>query len=451
MVYNIRRNGALGDGKTVNTRIIQNTIDQCHLAGGGTVLIEDGIYVSGTLFLRSNVILEISQGAVLKASPDITDYAENTHHNRYRNEKALDRCFLYGEDQENITICGKGRIEGNSEAFPNDGSIYRPMLLRFLSCERIRIEDVQLCDAAAWTTAFLDSSYIWVSRVYIHNEKRYNGDGLDFDGCAHVFVDNCSITGTDDNLCLQSSSKEYPVKDIHISNCEFSSVCAGIRIGLKSIGDIHNVVISNCTMDRVWREGIKIECTEGGSISEISIQNVTMRDVTRPIFMILNNRFKTDDYGSSVELERMPSIGRMENITIANLMAVDSEEMKNVHYRFTDDIMGEPKFNGIRIDAEERHPICGVIFQNNRYHSIGGVKKTDIPENYTLELDKLLYPDSETSEKYYPDWSRAAYMDIRNVRDLVLDNIRFSSEEKDEREPYYVEECLVGRQDVEVK
>ena len=98
MVYNIRRNGALGDGKTVNTRIIQNTIDQCHLAGGGTVLIEDGIYVSGTLFLRSNVILEISQGAVLKASPDITDYAENTHHNRYRNEKALDRCFLYGED-----------------------------------------------------------------------------------------------------------------------------------------------------------------------------------------------------------------------------------------------------------------------------------------------------------------------------------------------------------------
>ena len=63
-------------------------------------------------------------------------------------------------------------------------------------------------------------------------------------------------------------------------------------------------------MDRVWREGIKIECTEGGSISDIMIQNVTMRDVTRPVFMILNNRFKTDDYGSSVELEQMPEIGR---------------------------------------------------------------------------------------------------------------------------------------------
>lgn len=153
----------------------------------------------------------------------------------------------------------------------------------FLRCRQIHIEDIRLCDAAAWTTAFLDSEYIWISKVYIHNEKRYNGDGLDFDGCAHVFIDNCSITGTDDNLCLQSSSKEYPVKDIHISNCEFTSLCAGIRIGLKSIGDIYNVVISNCTMDRVWREGIKIECTEGGSISDIMIQNVTMRDVTRPV------------------------------------------------------------------------------------------------------------------------------------------------------------------------
>ena len=87
MVYNIRENGALGDGKTINTTAIQSAIDQCHLAGGGTVLIEGGIYVSGTLFLRSNVTLEIGQGAVLKASPDITDYAENTHHNRYRKNR----------------------------------------------------------------------------------------------------------------------------------------------------------------------------------------------------------------------------------------------------------------------------------------------------------------------------------------------------------------------------
>ena len=451
MIWNVREYGALADGRTVNTSAIQNTIDRCHEAGGGTVLIEGGVYVSGTIFLRSNVTLEIAQGTILKASPDIRDYAENVHHNRYRNEEALDRCFLYGEDLENIGICGRGSIEGSSEAFPNEGSIYRPMLIRFLRCRQIHIEDIRLCDAAAWTTAFLDSEYIWISKVYIHNEKRYNGDGLDFDGCAHVFIDNCSITGTDDNLCLQASSKEYPVKDIHISNCEFTSLCAGIRIGLKSIGDIYNVVISNCTMDRVWREGIKIECTEGGSISNIVIQNVTMRDVTRPIFMILNNRFKTDDYGSSVELGQMPEIGRMENITITNLTAVDTEEMKNTHYRFGNDIMGEPKFNGIRIDAEEHHPICGVTLQNIRYHSIGGVKKADIPTEYPPVLDLLFHPGEVTSENYYPDWSRAAYMDIRSVEDMILDNICFDSAEPDEREPYFIENSRSVRQDIRVK
>lgn len=83
----------------------------------------------------------------------------------------------------------------------------------------------------------------------------------------HVWVRGCYIDGTDDNLCLQSSG--LPVQDVHISDCAFTSVCAGIRIGLKSIGEISNVVISNCTMRNVRREGIKLECTEGGSITDV--------------------------------------------------------------------------------------------------------------------------------------------------------------------------------------
>lgn len=451
MDIDISTYGAIGDGKRVNTEVIQKCIDCCHKAGGGTVVISNGVFVCGSLFLKSNVTLKIADSAILKASPDITDYAENTHHNRYRNEEALDRCFIYAEEQENICITGTGQIDGNSEAFPNEGNIYRPMMLRFLRCKGIRIENVSLYNAAAWTTAFLDSSYIWVSKVHILNEKRYNGDGLDFDGCAHVFVDGCSITGTDDNLCLQSSSKEYPVKDIHITNCEFSSTCAAIRIGLKSIGDIHNVVISNCTMNRVWREGIKIECTEGGNISDIAIQNIVMRDVTRPIFVILNNRFKTDDYGSSVELNGMPEIGTMENLMFSNIIATDSEEMKKVHYRFTDDIMGEPKFNGIRIDAEENHPIRSVSINNLQYRSVGGVRKEDIPKEYPKVLDQLLYPGQKTSENYYPTWSRAAFMDIRNVKGLYLSNVQLSAMEQDEREAYFIEGSQILKQDIWVE
>ena len=82
-----------------------------------------------------------------------------------------------------------------------------------------------------------------------------------------------------------------------------------------------------------------------------------MRNVTRPVSAILNNRFELDDYGTSVELDHMPEIGAMSRISITNLTATDDEEMANVHRRFTDDVMGEPRFNGIRFDAAEGHPI----------------------------------------------------------------------------------------------
>lgn len=451
MTINIVEQGAVGDGRTVNTQAIQCAVDLCHEAGGGTVLVPAGIFVSGTFVLKSNVTLEVAAGAVLQASPDIRDYREDTHHNRYRNEEALDRCFLYAQDQENIRITGKGEINGSAAAFPNEGSIYRPMMMRFLRCGQIRIDGVKLYQSAAWTAAFLDSAYIWVTGVTIFNNERYNGDGLDFDGCAHVFVEGCSITGTDDNLCLQSGSKEYPVRDIHISNCEFSSLCAAIRIGLKSIGEIYNVVISNCTMDRVWREGIKIECTEGGSITDIAVQNVVMRDVSRPLFVILNNRFETEDYGTSVELQAMPEIGVMGNLCFSNILATDSAEMKKTHYRFGNDVMGEPKFNGIRIDANREHPIRGVTMSNICYHSVGGVKKTEIPEKYPEVVDRLQNPEEKGSENYYPDWSRAACMDIRHVEGLYLGNIQLSTEEPDEREPYFVEGCKTLRQEIFVQ
>lgn len=267
-------------------------------------MLKNGVFLSGTIYLKSNISLEIDASACLLASPDINSYGSDTHHNRYRNEPELDRCFIFAENADNIELCGNGIINGNAEFFPNSNNIYRPMMIRFLNCRNIRLHDLRLYNSAAWTTAFLDSERIFISNIDIKNSKNYNGDGLDFDGCSHIFVSGCSIQGTDDNLCLQSSS--LPVNDVHISNCSFSSVCAAIRIGLKSIGSISDVHISHCSMKNVWREGIKIECSEGGNISDINIQDITMNDVSRPIFILLNNRFEPDDLGSSLELDHIP-------------------------------------------------------------------------------------------------------------------------------------------------
>lgn len=441
MIFNPKDYGAAGDGIHDDTGAIQAAIDDAHNSGGGKVIFDGGNFISGTIYLKSNISVEITSSARLTAIPDIRRYGENTHHNRYKNERELDRCFIFAENAENIELCGEGIINGSAEAFPNKGSIYRPMMIRFLNCKNIRLHGLRLYNSAAWTTAFLDSVNVFVSNVDIQNDRNYNGDGLDFDGCSHVFVSGCSVNGTDDNLCLQSSG--LPVRDVHISNCRFSSICAAVRIGLKSIGDISDVYISHCEMKNVWREGIKIECSEGGSISNINIHDISMKDVSRPIFILLNNRFEPEGLGSSAELTRMPEIGTVSDIIVSDITAVDSEEMKNTHYRFGDDIMGSPKFSGIRVDAEKNHPVCNLTLRNITYKFIGGVKLSDIPKEYPEVVDKLLNTAAVSSENYYPDWSRAAFMDIRNVRALTLNNISCSAVYPDERPDIIKERCVM--------
>jgi len=446
--YDIRDYGAIGNGIANDTKAIQMAINECNKNRGGTVYISGGTFIAGSLYMKSNVYLNISPSAVLLASGNINDYEEDTHYNRYRNEHDMDRCWIYAEDITNFGITGNGEINGNAEAFPNDGSIYRPMMMRFLRCSHIHLESIKLYNSAAWTTAFLDSEFIWVTGVDIRNEKKYNGDGLDFDGCRHVYISDCYIKGTDDNLCLQAGNKEYPMQDVHISNCEFTSICAAVRIGLKSVGDITDIVIQNCTMKNVWREGIKIECTEGGNISDITINNVIMKNVTRPIFVILNNRFEPDGLGSSIELVKMPEIGKLQRIYISNIIAVDDEEMKHIHVRFNNDVMGRPEFNGIRFDAEENHLIEDVVISNLSYTFVGGVKAIDIPTEYPKVLDRIKSSEGVTSENYYPDWSRATYLDMRNIKNLSLNGVYLKSIYKDERKPVILENCSVVEQKI---
>ncbi|MCX7012813.1 MAG: glycosyl hydrolase family 28-related protein [Candidatus Sumerlaeota bacterium] len=120
MRYNIRDFGAVGDGATLNTSAVQKAIDQCHADGGGIVAVAQGRYLTGTIYLKSHVVLEGMAGAVLAGSPNIADYATDTHKQMYRGEGRLDRCLIFARDATGIGIIGNETIDGQGHrvSFP---------------------------------------------------------------------------------------------------------------------------------------------------------------------------------------------------------------------------------------------------------------------------------------------------------------------------------------------
>ena len=321
--YDIRDFGAIAnDATVVNTLAIQKAIDQCSADGGGAVLVQGGDYVTGTLFMKSGVTLHIERMAKLLGSGNIADYAEDVMKNMYRDEPYMDRCLIFARGQTSIGIEGGGAIDGNGGAFPNAGDRmrYRPMLIRFAECENIRVRDVVLQNPGGWTTAWLYCKDIVVDGITVIARVRGNGDGLDFDGCEGVRVSNSHFDTSDDSICLQTSRKDRPCKNITITNCIFSSRWAGMRIGLLSRANFENVIVTACIFQNINDSGLKIQMNEGAAMKNLLFSNLLMVSVPRPIFMTHCSLRAFVD--GEEEYPEMQTIGDMafSNIQIDNTM-----------------------------------------------------------------------------------------------------------------------------------
>lgn len=336
VIYNVKDFQAAGDGITYDTFAIQQCIDSAS-QNNGTVFFPAGTYLTGTIYLKSNVKLQLSDKTVLLGSPDIQYYGEDTHYNRYDNEPFLDKCLVYAEDCENITISG-GTINGNGSCFYEEGKkdIIHPMLFRFLRCQNIHVEGSEIQMPAGWSTAFLECDYIWVSKVKIVS-RHFNGDGLDFDSCRNVFVSDCYMDTSDDCLCVQNSVIDRPSYNIFVRNCVMKSFWAAVRIGLLSNGDIENVIISDCVFEDVVCSGFKIQASECGSIHNIIMSNIIMKNVRRPIFVTSNfcqmGKFELNEKDGEKGIDGL----RFHNICINNAGLKDCEGTEGLY------IIGTPE------------------------------------------------------------------------------------------------------------
>ena len=268
-IFDVRKYDAVGDGVSDCTRAIQQAIDDCAEAGGGTVLIESGTYLFYPLRLRSNLRLEVAWNAVMLAGTDPARYPEIGENPYWKVGYALRnnrRYVFYGEGVSHVAICGGGRIDFQGETFANvdpgmkeffghwtrkHDQLVPGRSIFFVGSRDIRLEDLTLVDSAGWFTWFLDCEKIRVENVTMRADLRMpNTDGIHFGSCRDAVVNNCDLRTGDDCIIVRAMQEQFDepkaCENIVVTNCILQSSTLAVRIGWT-----HDYLMRNCTFSNL--------------------------------------------------------------------------------------------------------------------------------------------------------------------------------------------------------
>ena len=370
---NVKDFGAKGDGTKLDSAAINKAIDICNERGGGMVYVPPGIYLSGTVILKSNVTLFVEAGATILGSKKVSDYTPQPGPGLLgdANQKHL----IFARDAENVTLAGPGRIDGQGPSFwvPSgrnppppemswsDVATYdwkpldRPSpMLEFYNCKNVCIEDVRIENAPGWTLRPIECKNVFIRGITIKNPTiGPNTDGIDITCSQNVFISDCLIDTGDDAICLKTdnaySGSPRVSKNITITNCVLTSCCNGFKIGTATAGGFENITFSNSVIfneDVDFRRrviaGIALEMVDGGWLDGVMISNIRMQRVRTPIFIRRGIRHPSAE----------GTLGILRSVMIENIHATGSI--------LTSSITGIPGFEvedvtltNIRINSEE--------------------------------------------------------------------------------------------------
>ena len=405
-IYNIIAFGAKPDGKTLNTQAIQKTIDECFSRGGGTVLIPPGTFLTGSISLKSHVLLYLSKNAVLLASGNIADYSTDK-------EKL---CAVLIDSVEDVSITGDGIINGQGGLFTvAESAPNRPWVVLVYKSRNIRIEKITLKNSACWTLGILGSEHIFITGLSVYSHSNFNNDGIDVIDTKDAVISDCIIDCDDDALCFKTTAVKQSCENVAVTNCILASNCNFIKFGTASRGGFKNISINNCVLRhasesnrRNWYEslsgvtdtitgisGIALEVVDGGFMDQIAITNITMDGVQTPIFLRLGSR-------------RNP-VGSLKNVIISNIVAT-------THSRIPCIISGVPGFY-----------IENVLLKDMFIQCKGGGEATDVtsivPENENY------YPENRMFGSNLPAYG----LYVRHARNIEINNVQFDLLQSDFR------------------
>ena len=420
--------GAVGDGRTLNTPVMQRCIDSCAARRGGTVIIPSGVFMTGTLRLRSNVHLHLESGGVLKGSDRLADYRVDG--------KTVG--LLYTEDADNVTITGPGTIDGNGDAFmdlahakkiDSAGSAWtrqtsrfrevthglgdgpavpldRPFqMIIFSSCRNVVLRDFLITNSPFWTVHCADCDGVLMSGVRIWcNLLVPNNDGADFTSCSNVLVSDCDIRTGDDCLVFTGYDHHYnlpgyrglrhPSENINVTNCTMVSRSSAIRIGGFDQNSMRNYTFSNLTIHDSNR-GIGIFARDAGSIENVVFTNI-----------VIGTRLHTGDWWgngepihlSAVRLTKDVKLGRINNVKFQNVVC--SGESGIVVYGTDENVIENVTFDGVSLHIASS-PLGDVAGGNFDLRPVMDPKLQlfahDIPGLYAQNVRNLRIRDFDLS------------------------------------------------------
>ena len=474
VIYDVRAFGAKGDGKTLDTSAINKAIEAAAAGGGGTVNFPAGTYLSVSIHLRSNITLQLNPGATILAAdpvpgkvsydlpePNEWDMYQDFGHSHWQNS------LIWGIGVENVSIIGPGLINGKgltrrsprarrvnqpgdrpvtlggaAGARPQSplGEDDDPKVMEGSGNKAISLKlsrNVLLRDFSILNGGHFALLATGVDNLTIDNVKvDTNRDGFDIDSCRNVRIMNCSVNSPNDDAIVLKSSYALgfarATENVTITNCLVSGYDIGsmldgtfkrnvkeapdrdgptgrIKFGTESNGGFKNITISNITFDHC--RGLALETVDGGLLEDVTITNITMRDVTNsPIFLRLGRRMR-GPAGTAV--------GQLRRVNISNVIAYNADA------RYASIIAGIPD-----------HQIEDVKLSNIRIYYRGGGKK---------ELADLQPPERETN---YPEPSMfgdvPAYgFYIRHAKGVSLSNVEISYL-SDELRPAFVLDDVNG-------
>ena len=317
--------GAVGDGLSSCTSAIQKCIDAAAARGGGTVVVPAGNYVTGTLWLRSNINLHLEPGATLLGAQDVGEFPIWTP--AWEGVKSH-APLIGGENLDNVSITGRGTIDGRGKLWwdlMRQLDLFRPRLIRLVDCRNVLVEGVTLTNSPSWTLNPLACETVTIRGVIIRNPPDSpNTDGINPDSCRNVHVSDCHIDVGDDCVTIKSGSEEdgrrqhRPCENITVTNCTMIHGHGGVVIGSEMSGGVRNVVISNCTFVGTDR-GIRIKARRGrgGAVEDLRVSNIVMDRVLCPLVINLFYgcgawaESKVTDQSSQPVTERTPRFRRL--------------------------------------------------------------------------------------------------------------------------------------------